>query len=107
MQVGGRVTFTPAYDHQKMKPIAEQVTGGYMDPSRPSCGSSHGGGGMAGGAAGGGFAPPQQLYQQQQQQQPAMGGMGAMPENVQAQLLALQQQQVTFLNIYPRASPQP
>ena len=103
MQVGGRVTFTPAFDHQKMKPIAEQVTGGYMDPSRPSCGASHGGGGMAGGAAGGGFAPPQQLYQQQQQQQPAMGGMGAMPENVQAQLLALQQQQVTFLNIYPRA----
>ena len=69
MQVGGRVNFTPAYDHQKMKPIAEQVTGGHMDPSRPSPGSSHGGGGMGGGAVGGGFAPPQQLYQQQQQQQ--------------------------------------
>ena len=27
--------------------------------------------------------------------------MGAMPDNVQAQLLALQQQQVTSLNIEP------
>jgi hypothetical protein len=28
VQVGGRVYFTPAYDHQKMKPIAEQAAGG-------------------------------------------------------------------------------
>jgi hypothetical protein len=99
VQVGGRVNFTPAYDHQKMKPIAEQVTGGHMDPSRPSPGSSHGGGGMGGGAVGGGFAPPQQLYQQQQQQQQQQARGGMMPEQVQAQLLALQHQQVPFLNI--------
>ena len=28
VQLGGRVFFAPAYDHQKMKPIAEQAAGG-------------------------------------------------------------------------------
>jgi len=116
LRVGGRVFFAPAYDHQKMKPIAEQVTGGYIDPARPAPANPQGAGGMGGGAAAGGFAPPMQLYQQQQpQQQPAMGAMGgmggmggmgamggmaAMPEAVQAQILALQQQQAQLQAMY-------
>jgi cold shock CspA family protein len=115
LRVGGRVFFAPAYDHQKMKPIAEQVTGGYIDPARPAPANPQGAGGMGGGAAAGGFAPPMQLYQQQQPQQPAMGAMGgmggmggmgamggmsAMPEAVQAQILALQQQQAQLQAMY-------
>jgi cold shock CspA family protein len=35
LREGARVCFRPSYDHQKNKPIAEEVTGGYIDPSRP------------------------------------------------------------------------
>ena len=35
LAVGARVTFVPDFDHQKGKPIAKQVGGGYYDPNRP------------------------------------------------------------------------
>lgn len=35
LREGARVCFRPSYDHQKYKPIAEEVTGAYIDPSRP------------------------------------------------------------------------
>ena len=35
LAVGARVTFVPHFDHQKNKPIAKEVGGGYLDPNRP------------------------------------------------------------------------
>lgn len=35
LREGARVCFRASYDHQKNKPIAEEVTGAYIDPSRP------------------------------------------------------------------------
>ena len=35
LAVGARVTFAPNFDHQKGKPIAKEVSGGYYDPNRP------------------------------------------------------------------------
>jgi len=37
---GARVHFRASFDHQKGKPIAEDVTGGYMDPRRPPPGAA-------------------------------------------------------------------
>ena len=35
LAIGARVTFVPHFDHQKNKPIAKEVGGGYFDPNRP------------------------------------------------------------------------
>jgi len=74
LAVGARVTFKPSYDHQKMKPIAEEVSGGYIDPRRPPPVNGGAGLAMAGAES---FAPPP-VYQQpatSAYQQPAMPAM--------------------------------
>ena len=52
---GARLCFRMDFDHAKGKARAEDVTGGYIDPSRPPPGarSNGGGGGMGGGGYGG------------------------------------------------------
>uniref|UniRef100_A0A7S2C1A5 CSD domain-containing protein n=1 Tax=Haptolina brevifila TaxID=156173 RepID=A0A7S2C1A5_9EUKA len=67
LSVGARVSFKPSYDHQKMKPIAEDVTGGYLDPRRPP--PVNGSGMAVAGAES--FAPPP-VYQQSSMSMPAM-----------------------------------
>ena len=54
---GARLCFRMDFDHAKGKARAEDVTGGYIDPSRPPPGarSNGGGGGMGGGGMCGGY----------------------------------------------------
>ena len=40
LSVGSRVCFRPSFDQMKQKPIAEELTGAYIDPRRPPTGSS-------------------------------------------------------------------
>jgi len=88
LRPGARVHFKAAYDHQKQKPTAEEVSGGYFDPKRPAGGAS------SGTAVPGpeGFAPPP-AYQQAQQPANAMAPPQAY-QQYQQQAAALTPQQV-------------